>query len=102
MSSCSTAVGLYQTMLSLVSRPVISGRLECKVTSASERKSMPAIVSEGPAIGAFPMGRAIGYVGYVLIAVDVALLIRAIRPIGGDCITNAATAVSRYPSRASP
>ena len=31
------------------------------------------------------MRRAIGYVGYVLIAVDIALLIRAIRSIGGDC-----------------
>jgi hypothetical protein len=29
-------------------------------------------------------------IGYVLVAVGVALLIRAVRPIGGDCITNAA------------
>jgi hypothetical protein len=28
-------------------------------------------------------------VGYILIAFGVALLIRAVRPIGGDCITNA-------------
>jgi hypothetical protein len=31
-------------------------------------------------------------VGYLLIAVGVPLLIRAIRPVGGDCITNAAIA----------
>jgi hypothetical protein len=39
--------------------------------------------------GASPTRRA---VGYILIAFVVALLIRAVRPIGGDCITNAVNA----------
>ena len=38
------------------------------------------------------MRRTVCYVGCVLIAVGVVLIIRTVRPIGGDCTTNAAIA----------